>query len=430
MAWIMVLERGYAYCAISIKGLELQETSCHTIEAGRIEDIFEGTFEKENGGTCCSWHPHIFDTLRPYDAATIKTYSDAKNVLTGVIDSPDALQKIADGFVQCLIWVMLHHNYKRNRGNFRGNDEGDKEDGPKTGRSSESMSNIPSSVKAWKRLSTNGSTPTMKESKTDIGGAFDEWESEIVFGQTLDNNDTKKNVIDPPRPGTADSAKFKKRPQSAKSFSDSIWSDDSLMFESLDAKNTLKVNLVSGMAAHQKKNRSPKGSLTPVEDNFEDVPGVLGGDEIKPTVKKRNSETKRNKSPQKYDDSMDNLSLFGDGDFGLPASDIHQKPPGRLPPLFGKPAREAGGTFAEITTLDVPAQFSCHYSKVMSPPQTWTQIPINPSTLEKYCENFPIDWYKHVLRRFNLIVEGDKPIDVTDQVADDKILQSMYSKVS
>ena len=422
----MVLERGYAYCAVSIKGLELQETSCHTIEAGRIEDIFQGTFEKENGVTCCSWHSHPFDTLRPYDAATIKTYSDAKNVLTGVIDSPDALQKIADGFVQCLIWVMLHHNYKRNEGNFRDKDKGDKKDGPKTGRSYESMSNTPSSVKAWKRLSTNGSTPTMEESKTDIVGAVDEWESEIVFGETLDNNDTKKNVIGPPRPRTAESAKFKKRPQSAKSFSDSMWSNDSLMFESLDTKNALKVNLVSGMAAHQKKNRSTKGSLTPVEDNFEDMPGVLGGDEIKPTVKKRNSENKPNKSQQKYDDGMDDLSLFGDGDFGLPASDIHQKPPARLPPLFGKSAR---GSFAEITTLEEPAQFSCHYSKVFSPPHTWTQIPINPSTLEKYCENFPIDWYRHVLRRFSLIVEGDKPIDVTDQVADDKILQSMYSKV-
>ena len=419
-----MLERGYAYCAVSIKGLELQETSCHTIEAGRIDDIFEVTFEKENGVPCCSWHPHPLDTLRPYDAATIRTYSDAKNVLTGVIDSPEALQKVADGFVQCLIWVMLHHNYKRNKGSFRGNDEDDQKGKPKTRRSSKSMSNErPSSVKAWKRLSTNGSTPTMEESKTGNDGAFDEWESEIVFGETLDNGDIKKSGIDLPRPGTAESAEFKKRPQSAKSFSDSVWSDDSMIFESLDTKNTLKVNLVSGMAAHQKKNRSPE-SLTPVEDNLDHMPGVLGGDE--PTKKRKDSGKKPNKSQQKYDDSIDDLSLFGDGDFGLPASDIHQKPPTRLPPHFGKPtAKEPVGSFAEIA-----AQFSCHYSKVVSPPHIWTQIPMDPSTLEKYCEDFPINWYRHVLRCLNLVVEGDKPIDVTDQVADDKVLQKMYSKVS
>ena len=431
MAWIMVLERGYAYCAVSIKGLELQETSCHTIEAGRIEDIFEVTFEKENGVPCCSCHPHPLDTLRPYDAATIKTYSDAKNVLTGVIDSPEALQKVADGFVPCLIWIMLHHNYKRNKGSFGGNDRNDVKDKPKTGRSSKCMSNErPSSVKAWKRLSTNGSTPTMEESKTDIGGAIDEWESEIVFGEALNKSDIKKKgIIGPPRPGTAESAEFKRRPLSAKSFSDSVWSDDSMMFESLDTKNIQKVNLVSGMVAHQKKNRSPKGSLTPVEDNFEDMPGVLGGDE--PNKKRKNSEKKPNKSQQNYDDSIDNLSLFGDGDFGLPASDINQKPPTRLPPLFGKPtAKEPVGSFAEITALNALAQFTCHYSKFVSPPHIWTQIPMDPSTLEKYCENFPIDWYRHVLRCLHLVVEGDKPTDVTDQVADDKVLQRMYSKVS
>ena len=36
MVWVNVLERGAAYCTVSVKGLELQETSCHTAEAARF----------------------------------------------------------------------------------------------------------------------------------------------------------------------------------------------------------------------------------------------------------------------------------------------------------------------------------------------------------------------------------------------------------
>ena len=394
MAWIMVLERGYSYCTVSIKGLELQETSCHTIEAGRIEGIFEATFEKENGVPFCSWHPHPFDTLRPYDAATIKTYSDARNVLTGVIDVPEALQKIADGFVKCLVWVMLRHNYKRNKNNFREYDSennlGVNKSRPQTANSVKSSANgRAASVKAWKRLSTHGSALSVEEKTPNIGGAYEEWESQIDFGDAVNEI---KNGKGPPRPGTADSAKFKKRPQSAKSFSDSIWSDDSMVFESIDAKKNQKVNLVSGIASHQNKNSSNhKGSLVPVEDNFDEMPGVLGGDENEPSKKKKKSGKKSKKS---QNDSMDDLSLFGDSDFGLPAADIHQKPPARLPPLLGKPA---GGEpihddgFAEVTRLETPVQYSSLYSRVLSPPSHWRQIPIGSSALEKYSQNFPVE---------------------------------------
>ncbi|PNI83662.1 PCNX4 isoform 11, partial [Pan troglodytes] len=37
LIWIMILECGYTYCSINIKGLELQETSCHTAEARRVD---------------------------------------------------------------------------------------------------------------------------------------------------------------------------------------------------------------------------------------------------------------------------------------------------------------------------------------------------------------------------------------------------------
>ncbi|KYO18467.1 pecanex-like protein 4 isoform C [Alligator mississippiensis] len=45
LIWILVIERGFTYCCVNIKGLELQETSCHTAEAHRVDDIFAMAFE-------------------------------------------------------------------------------------------------------------------------------------------------------------------------------------------------------------------------------------------------------------------------------------------------------------------------------------------------------------------------------------------------
>ena len=201
-----------------------------------------------------------------------------------------------------------------------------------------------------------------------------------------------------------------------------------MVFESVDAKKNQKVNLVSGMASHQNKNSSNhKGCLVPVEDNFDEIPGVLSGHENEPSKKKKKSRKKNKKS---QNDSVDDLSLFGDSDFGLPAADIHQKPPARLSPLFGKPAGdEHDDGFAEVTRLEIPVQYSSIYSRVLSPPSHWRQIPIGSSALEKYSQNFPVEWYKHVLQCLKLTVEGNNPVDVTEQVADDKILQNTYSKV-
>ena len=109
LVWVIVLERGYGYCSVSIKGLELQETSCHTAEALRLDDSVEGALEKENGVKCCDYNPHPLSALRVYDAAYLEVYSDARNVLTGVIDSPETLKLVATGFTQALVWILMRH---------------------------------------------------------------------------------------------------------------------------------------------------------------------------------------------------------------------------------------------------------------------------------------------------------------------------------
>ncbi|XP_052272587.1 pecanex-like protein 4 isoform X3 [Dreissena polymorpha] len=122
LVWIVVLERGATYCVLNIKGLELQETSCHTVEAARIDEIFENALELREG---CSRmmgkiNEYPLHTLTPADASFVETYSDARNVLTGIIDTPNATEDTMKAFLKSLVWIVLkyvkeNHKIKANK---------------------------------------------------------------------------------------------------------------------------------------------------------------------------------------------------------------------------------------------------------------------------------------------------------------------------
>ncbi|XP_030628932.1 pecanex-like protein 4 [Chanos chanos] len=125
VAWITVLERGYGYCTVNIKGLELQETSCHTVEARRVDEVFEAAFDRlESPGTFFhGLNPHWGNALTPCTALPVRVYSDARNVLTGVIDSPDHLRQLRLDFLKCLLWLLLRHCAQETAfGNHKGTD--------------------------------------------------------------------------------------------------------------------------------------------------------------------------------------------------------------------------------------------------------------------------------------------------------------------
>ena len=44
--YFKILEKGNDYAVYSLKGMELQETSCHNLEATRVDDIFNKTFDQ------------------------------------------------------------------------------------------------------------------------------------------------------------------------------------------------------------------------------------------------------------------------------------------------------------------------------------------------------------------------------------------------
>uniref|UniRef100_A0A8C2F4X7 Pecanex-like protein n=1 Tax=Cyprinus carpio TaxID=7962 RepID=A0A8C2F4X7_CYPCA len=111
LLWISVLERGYGYCTVNIKGLELQETSCHTVEARRVDEVFEGAFDHvERPGQCFRLlNPHWGNVLTPCSLLPVRVYSDAQNVLTGIIDSPDHLRQLNSDFLKTFVWILLRY---------------------------------------------------------------------------------------------------------------------------------------------------------------------------------------------------------------------------------------------------------------------------------------------------------------------------------
>uniref|UniRef100_UPI0037E91ED2 pecanex-like protein 4 n=1 Tax=Semicossyphus pulcher TaxID=241346 RepID=UPI0037E91ED2 len=125
MVWIMILERGYGYCTVNIKGLELQETSCHTVEARRVDEVFEAAFERpERLGFTQGFNLHWGNALTPCAALAVRVYSDARNVLSGIIDSHDNLRKLQDDFLKALVWLLLRYCVQKHKGFMWSSEEG------------------------------------------------------------------------------------------------------------------------------------------------------------------------------------------------------------------------------------------------------------------------------------------------------------------
>ncbi|NWX30775.1 PCX4 protein, partial [Notiomystis cincta] len=115
LMWILVLEKGFTYCGINIKGLELQETSCHAAEAHRVDEIFEMAFEHQEHTRILSPNPHFGHILTPCTVVPVRLYSDARNVLSGIIDSHENLKHLKDDFVKVLVWMLVQYCYKKSK---------------------------------------------------------------------------------------------------------------------------------------------------------------------------------------------------------------------------------------------------------------------------------------------------------------------------
>ncbi|NXD81094.1 PCX4 protein, partial [Halcyon senegalensis] len=115
LMWILVLEKGFTYCGVNIKGLELQETSCHAAEAHRVDEIFEMAFEHQEHAKILSPNHHFGHVLTPCTVLPVRLYSDARNVLSGIIDSHENLKHLKDDFIKVLVWMLVQYCYKKSK---------------------------------------------------------------------------------------------------------------------------------------------------------------------------------------------------------------------------------------------------------------------------------------------------------------------------
>ncbi|XP_069495004.1 pecanex-like protein 4 [Ambystoma mexicanum] len=130
LIWMLVLERGFTYCCVNIKGLELQETSCHTAEARRVDEVFEMAFEQEEHGSALSLNHHFGNILTPCAVLPVRLYSDARNVLSGIIDAHENLRQFKDDFIKVLLWTLVHYCYRRSQTQTCVEEVGDTKDNP------------------------------------------------------------------------------------------------------------------------------------------------------------------------------------------------------------------------------------------------------------------------------------------------------------
>ncbi|XP_064484907.1 pecanex-like protein 4 isoform X2 [Ornithodoros turicata] len=101
LLWIQVLESGYGFHTFNIKGLELQETSCHAVEAQKVDELFEAALLDSR------MNQEPFHSLLPVDFVPVLTYSSVKGVLTGVIDSHEFSDVLGNFFNRALVWLLL-----------------------------------------------------------------------------------------------------------------------------------------------------------------------------------------------------------------------------------------------------------------------------------------------------------------------------------
>ena len=404
LLWILILEQGYGYCVLSIKGLELQETSCHTVEAARLDDMFELAFEKEGGFSCCTLNRNVMNMLTPCDAALVKTYSDAKNVLTGIIDSPENLRLVSSSFIKAFVWVMLHHTAKTKKrarsGSCNGNGmtnnnrpvtaEGERFKSPVMGTGSIAFNNqqVQDLQKGGERRTSSKQAlvaeeqhPTLNESWTSLNST----------------------ALTSPRRRTQNKGG---RPQSAASVTASIWSDDndSLLLEPIETNKT-KLNLVGAM-----QNRTPISAESALS---------------RPTPKTMTTDLPGSVS---YLNDADDVT-FKNLDMGFPEVDIHQpKSSVKDNTIFGKP--QGKSNFAEVTNLAGSMQFSSPYSSKLSLPLKWREIPMEQGWLNELLGEFPAEWYRHVLGLLDLAVDGKSAQEVAEAMAGDEVLTSVHANLT
>ncbi|KAI6654664.1 hypothetical protein LOD99_1058 [Oopsacas minuta] len=104
-------EVGYQYICLSYRGLELEATSCHDIEATQIDDILEMN-KTSNSVLANLYNKYLLYLVTPLTHAVINTYSEAKNSLRPTVNSKHTIQKCEANFPKCFAWLLIREVIK------------------------------------------------------------------------------------------------------------------------------------------------------------------------------------------------------------------------------------------------------------------------------------------------------------------------------
>eukprot|EP00931_Biecheleriopsis_adriatica_P043611 TRINITY_DN24927_c0_g1_i2.p1 TRINITY_DN24927_c0_g1~~TRINITY_DN24927_c0_g1_i2.p1 ORF type:complete len:1441 (-),score=280.08 TRINITY_DN24927_c0_g1_i2:63-4076(-) len=127
---VRVLSAGFGWVQVEVRGLEMQEpTSCHHVEAGKIDDAFAAAFtgverERRSGfESDLQEHDSLPATggvqqrldsfvLRPVCEVTALGYEQTSISLRGIIDNPETLRQVHRLFLKTLVYVFLQAGHE------------------------------------------------------------------------------------------------------------------------------------------------------------------------------------------------------------------------------------------------------------------------------------------------------------------------------
>ena len=372
LIWVHVLECGYKFCTTVLKGLELQETSCHTVEATRVDDVFQDIFVHEGKWPLVSLNQHVANVLCPCDTLILNTYSDAKNVLTGVIDQPENLRRNSENFLKTLVWVLV--NYCKDR----------KFEIPEQTSHQVSIDIAKQEVMMSVEVLP---TPKPKEALLVRQTSQDDLDIPNVFMSSTDYQEPTTRVTSPKR----------RRSSSLPSLSDSVWSQESLK---LDESQT---------SDRKRKQSGSVGGLHVKDEGIDDLDESfnLGGF---PALDIGQASASKNKgSSEKLLKKVD--PVFSDFNYDVLS--------------YGATKRDAKAGASDYMK---PVTFTSEHAHRLDLPHHWKfSIPVDKHHLDSLSEKFPDFWFRHVVKGLKF---GNNSKGIAESILSDSTLISFYRQLT
>jgi len=112
--FVQLLEQGRDYVHFVFKGLEFQETSCHHVEAGAVEEAMNEALQQDSSSSPSSSsstlrlviNKRLMTAMVPLCVLPVELYSIGDIQLTGIIDRPENSSALPQLFSSALTWLL------------------------------------------------------------------------------------------------------------------------------------------------------------------------------------------------------------------------------------------------------------------------------------------------------------------------------------